>query len=69
MRTLRFQPAGPGSAAQLQRGCKERGLLLLTTSVFEVLRFIPPLTVSATEIDAALAIVGEALREEAGRNS
>ena len=36
-------------------------LLLLTASVFETLRFIPPLTVSASEIDQALAVVADAL--------
>ena len=48
-----------------ERACRERGLLLLTASVFETLRFIPPLTVSATEIDQALAVVADALREVA----
>ena len=50
---------------RLQRACRERGLLLLTASVFETLRFIPPLTVSAAEIDHALAVVADALREVA----
>ena len=52
-----------GCAARLQRACRERGLLLLTASVFETLRFIPPLTVSAAEIDDALTVVGDALQE------
>ena len=63
---LQPPPSAPaGCAARLQRACRERGLLLLTASVFETLRFIPPLTVSAIEIDQALAVVGEALREVA----
>jgi 4-aminobutyrate aminotransferase len=45
-------PSAPaGCSARLQRACRERGLLLLTASVFETLRFIPPLTVAAAETD------------------
>ena len=55
--------APAGTAAALSRACRRRGLLLLTTSVFETLRFIPPLNVSAAEVDTALSIVGNALRE------
>ena len=36
-------------------------MLLLTTSVFETLRFIPPLNVSAEEIELALEIFQAAL--------
>ena len=61
---LEFGPGAPaGTSAALSRACRRRGLLLLTTSVFETLRFIPPLNVSAGEVDAALSIVGDALRE------
>ena len=61
---------GRGPAAlDLAPAQDEHALRRLTTSVCGVLRSTPPLTVSATELDAALAIVGEALREEAGRNS
>ena len=40
------QTARDGLANALSVQCKERGMLLLTTSVFEVCRFIPPLTVT-----------------------
>ena len=45
--------------------CRERGLLLLITSAFETCRFIPPLTISADECDAGLAVLGEAVQEVA----
>jgi 4-aminobutyrate aminotransferase len=53
----------PGFAAAVSAACLQRGLMVLTTSVFEVLRFIPPLTVSEGECEEALALFGEALRE------
>lgn len=53
----------PGFAAAVSAACLRRGLMVLTTSVFEVLRFIPPLTVSEGECEEALALFGEALRE------
>ena len=40
-------------------------LLVLTTSVFEVLRFIPPLTLSEAEAAEASDIFADALREVA----
>ena len=54
--------APAGAAAALSRRCAaEQKLLLLPTSVFEVVRMIPPLTVSEEECDDALARLGAAL--------
>lgn len=44
--------------------CREKGLLINCTSG-TVLRFLPPLVVTAREIDAAIAILAEALDDEA----
>ena len=52
-----------GFAGAVSAACVSRGLLVLTTSAFEVLRFIPPLTVSEAECDTALAIFTAALDE------
>lgn len=60
---------GDGSAGgvligpQVSARCLEKGMLLLTTSVYDTLRFIPPLNVSEAEVDEALAIFEEALAE------
>ena len=54
--------APAGAAAALSRRCAaEQKLLLLPTSVFEVVRMIPPLTVSEEECDDALGRLGAAL--------
>ncbi len=41
-------------------------MLLLTTSIYETIRFIPPLTVSAEEIEAGLRIFERALAQVFG---
>jgi len=48
--------------APLVTACRERGLLLLSAGP-RVLRFLPPLNVTGTEVDEALAIVAECLKE------
>ena len=53
----------PGTAKAVVKACADRGLLLLNCSVFETLRFIPPLTVSEAEIDLATTFFDEAIRE------
>jgi 4-aminobutyrate aminotransferase len=47
-------------ASKVAEACLERGLLILTTSVFEVIRFIPPLVVSEDEFQQGLEIFKEA---------
>lgn len=65
-----FKPHSPkgklpprGVASKVSKLCTERGLLLLSTSVFEVVRFIPPLNVSNEELSAGLAIFKQAVSE------
>ncbi len=48
--------------APLVTACRERGLLLLSAGP-HVLRFLPPLNVTDAEINEALAIVSECLKE------
>ena len=45
----------------LTQECLKRQMLLLSTSSFDVVRWIPPLTVSEAEIDEALRIFESAL--------
>ena len=53
------EPDG-GAAGPAQRGCADNGLLVLTCgSQHEVIRWIPPLDVSAAEISEAVEIFGE----------
>jgi acetylornithine/succinyldiaminopimelate/putrescine aminotransferase len=47
-------------ASRVVEACRERGLLVVTAGS-DVLRLLPPLVVTAAEIDGALGIVGEAL--------
>jgi 4-aminobutyrate aminotransferase len=46
----------------VQKACLDRDLLLLTCGTFDnVIRWIPPLVVSESQIDEALGIFAEAL--------
>ena len=53
----------PGSSKALAQACGARGLLLLNCSVYETVRFIPPLTVSEAEIEEATDIFARTLNE------
>ncbi|CBQ70445.1 probable 4-aminobutyrate aminotransferase [Sporisorium reilianum SRZ2] len=61
--------AGGGAKAQMASKivaeCLKRNMLLLSTSVFDVLRFIPPLTISEGEMAQACAIFKEAFEAAA----
>ncbi|PRP73501.1 hypothetical protein PROFUN_02510 [Planoprotostelium fungivorum] len=48
-------------ADAISKECYNRNMLLLTTSIFETLRFIPPLNVTGEEIDTALDIFERSL--------
>lgn len=66
-----FSKAGRGAdkatAKAVQQACLSRGLLLLTCGTYEnVIRWIPPLIVTAEQIDAALRTFEEALAEVTG---
>lgn len=50
-----------GSAARLSQACLSHGMMVLTTSIFETLRFMPPLTVTAEEVALGLEIFEKAL--------
>lgn len=47
--------------AKVVQECLKRDMLLLSTSVFDVLRFIPPLTISEKEMEEACSIFKESL--------
>lgn len=53
--------AQPQIAPRVVQECVKRDMLLLSTSVFDVLRFIPPLTITEEELTQACGIFQEAL--------
>lgn len=53
--------AQPQIAPQVVSECVNRNMLLLSTSIFDVVRFIPPLTVTEEELSQACAIFKESL--------
>jgi len=64
--------SGPGAynasspanmASRVAARCIEKGMLILTTSVYQVIRFIPPLNVSKADLAKGSQIFAEAVRE------
>ncbi|KAJ4366846.1 hypothetical protein N0V83_007374 [Neocucurbitaria cava] len=51
----------PQLAPKIVQECVKRDMLLLSTSVFDVLRFIPPLTITEEELSQACGIFKESL--------
>ena len=50
-------------ASRVASKCVETGLLILTTSVYEVIRFIPPLNISKEDLAKGVKIFKEAVNE------
>jgi 4-aminobutyrate aminotransferase len=60
------KPADKGLVKAVVHACEERGLLLLTCGTYDnVVRWIPPLVVSESQINDALGIFADALQETA----
>jgi len=57
--------AGKGLASKVQAKCMEKDMLILTTSIYDTLRFIPPLNISKEDMSKGLGILEEAIREVA----
>lgn len=51
-----------GFATKVVKACLSRGLIVLSTGIYETLRIIPPLTVSAEECSIALAILRDSIK-------
>ncbi|EIW83075.1 acetylornithine aminotransferase [Coniophora puteana RWD-64-598 SS2] len=59
-----LQPSAPkGMAARVAKKCIEKGMLILTTSVYEVVRFIPPLNISQEDLKKGIDIFAESVKE------
>lgn len=59
------QTAQPQIAPQVVQQCVKRNMLLLSTSVFDVVRFIPPLTITEEELSKGCEIFKAALESVA----
>ncbi|KAI0266995.1 acetylornithine aminotransferase [Gloeopeniophorella convolvens] len=55
--------APAGLAAKVSKRCLEKGMFLLTTSVYETVRFIPPLNISEEDLAKGIKIFTEAVEE------
>ena len=60
---LAAQSAPKAMASRVSKKCQEMGLLILTTSVYEVIRFIPPLNITREDLETGCKIFGRAVRE------
>ena len=70
-------PSGPGAdfdpltkknspknlASRVSRECLARGMIILTTSTYEVVRFIPPLNISAEDLKKGVDIFSQAVKQ------
>ena len=56
---------GKGYALKIQAKCMEKDMLLLTTSIYDTLRFIPPLNISKEDMAKGCQIIREAIEEVA----
>jgi 4-aminobutyrate aminotransferase len=50
-------------ASRVTKRCMEKGLLILTTSLYEVIRFIPPLNISQGDLQKGCQIFAESVKE------
>lgn len=65
MMALEFKPGG-GYASKVQAKCMERDMLVLTTSIYDTLRLIPPLNITEEDMEKGCAIIRQAVEEVAG---
>ncbi len=57
--------SGKGYASKIQAKCMEKDMLLLTTSIYDTLRFIPPLNITKEDMAKGCQIIKEAIEEVA----
>jgi 4-aminobutyrate aminotransferase len=56
---------GKGYASKIQAKCLEKDMLVLTTSIYDTLRFIPPLNITKEDMAEGCRIIKEAIEEVA----
>lgn len=52
-----------GTASNMSKACLDNGMMVLTTSIYETLRFMPPLNISEEETALGLEIFEKALEQ------
>lgn len=63
--TLTPQQVATGISSKVQAKCLENDMLTLTTSIYETIRFIPPLTVTEDEMKMGCDILKKAVEDVA----
>jgi len=61
--TVKGKPTSLPMKIKLVNRCIEKGLLLLPTSGYETVRFIPPLNISGVDLAKGMDIFKEAVKE------
>jgi 4-aminobutyrate aminotransferase len=56
---------GKSFASKVQAKCMEKDMLILTTSIYDTLRFIPPLNITQEDMAKGLGIIRQAIEEVA----
>ena len=56
---------GHGYASKIQARCMEKDMLVLTTSIYDTIRFIPPLNITKEDMAKGCQIIKEAIEEVA----
>ncbi|KAI4268772.1 MAG: hypothetical protein L6R38_007723 [Xanthoria sp. 2 TBL-2021] len=56
---------GHGYASKIQAKCMEKDMLVLTTSIYDTIRFIPPLNITKEDMAKGCQIIKEAIEEVA----
>ena len=64
MVALECQP-GHGYASKIQAKCMEKDMLVLTTSIYDTIRFIPPLNITKEDMAKGCQIIREAIQDVA----
>ncbi|KAL8801786.1 MAG: hypothetical protein Q9223_006869 [Gallowayella weberi] len=57
--------SGYGYASKIQARCMEKNMLVLTTSIYDTIRFIPPLNITKEDMAKGCQIIKEAIEEVA----
>ncbi|KAL2414724.1 5-aminovalerate aminotransferase DavT [Exophiala dermatitidis] len=67
MLAVEFQP-GHNYGERIQQKCLEKNLIILTTSIYDTLRFIPALNITEEDMNRGIAIIRTAIKEVAAED-
>eukprot|EP00012_Vannella_robusta_P011256 CAMPEP_0206200238 /NCGR_PEP_ID=MMETSP0166-20121206/10766_1 /ASSEMBLY_ACC=CAM_ASM_000260 /TAXON_ID=95228 /ORGANISM="Vannella robusta, Strain DIVA3 518/3/11/1/6" /LENGTH=347 /DNA_ID=CAMNT_0053618549 /DNA_START=353 /DNA_END=1394 /DNA_ORIENTATION=+ len=63
MNAVEFKDVPTGTVSKITSRCASNGVLLLTTSAYETIRFIPPLNTTKEEIDTCVKVFVDAAKD------